>query len=85
MDIIDIFLKIIEMFSLSDPEEQQRLHAKCNAWRKDATPDNENKIKAMYAKAHEGIVLMLVNPFIYFFMIKNIKSMLADDEAKFID
>lgn len=85
MDIIDIILRIIEMFTLTDPEEQRKLQAECNAWRKDAVVDHENKLKAMYAKAHQGIALRLANPFIFFFAVKKVKNMMAEDEAKFID
>ena len=85
MDLIDIVLRIIEMFTLTDPEEQRKLQNECNAWRKDAVIDHENKVKAMYAKVRQGIALRLINPFLYFIVVKKMKNLMSEDDGKFID
>lgn len=83
MDFIDIILKLIELFGLSDTENQRQLTVDCDKWRSTCTVDSEDKMKAMYAKLHQGPWVRLANPFLYFFLAKKMKNVLKDEDEDF--
>lgn len=83
MNLIDVILEIIRQFSLVPTDKQKQLRKDCEDWEGTATIDSENKIKALYAKAHQGIWLRLANPFLFFYLRKEFSAEEKEDDSLF--
>ena len=88
MTILDIPLKIAENLGLGSSEEQLQLTYDVREWERDCTENNSNKIKALHAKIHKGVLLRVFLPFIYIYVFKIVKEIMQpskDQEYLFDD
>ena len=83
MKLFDVILKLIRTLTLVSSEELAQLTADVNAWTSDATPESEDKMKALYAKVHKGVALRLAMPFAYFFLLKWVRDLSRNDDEIF--
>lgn len=86
MTLIRVILKLIEQLGLTSSEELRVLINDCKEWESSCSPDSDNKAKVMYHKAHQGIGVRLLSPFIYFAALKKVKDIMTmSDETDFLD
>ncbi len=83
MNLIDVILELIKQFSLVPTDKQRQLRTDCESWESTATEESENKLKAMYAKAHKGIWLRLITPFVFFYLRKEFSSIEQKEDDPF--
>ncbi len=83
MNVIDVILELIRQFSLVPTDKQKQLRKDCEDWEGSATIDSEDKVKAMYAKAHQGIWLRLSTPFLFFYLRKEFSAVEKEDDDLF--
>lgn len=79
MTLFQIILKILAHFALISTEDKQMLHKDIQQFELEATPDSDDRIKALYGKLHKGIYVRLALPFLFFFGVKYFKDLIADD------
>tara|TARA_Y100000782_G_scaffold103412_1_gene120541 strand:- start:324 stop:596 length:273 start_codon:yes stop_codon:yes gene_type:complete len=82
MTIFDIPLKLAENLGLGSSEEQQKLTYDVREWERDATENNPDKLKALHAKIHKGVLLRVMLPFIYLAVMNWVKSVLNQDKKQ---
>lgn len=83
MKLFHVILKLIQSLNLTDSENLAILSNDTKAWEMDATEDNPDKLKSLYAKIHKGVFFRLLTPFIYVFLMGWVKQVLngrAEDE-----
>ena len=85
MTLFQIILKILSHFTLVDTDEKQRLHADIQKFELEATPDSDDKIKALYGRLHKGLYVRLALPFVFFFGVRYFKEMISDEQPDFLD
>lgn len=78
MTLLMLFLKLIRHFNLLETPEYSQLVADTKKWEVDAFADKEDKISVLYTRAHKGVIARILIPFLFFFGVKQLKSMLAD-------
>ena len=80
MNLIDVILELIKQFSLVPTDKQKQLRTDCDDWESTATVDSKDKLKAMYAKAHQGIWLRLATPFLFFYLRRSFSTIEKEDD-----
>ncbi|WBL20758.1 hypothetical protein [Zunongwangia sp. HRR-M8] len=76
MRLFDVFLKIIKAFHLVDSEEFAQLKLDVKSWEEDAREGSEDKVKHFYGKMHKGVFTRLLMPIFYFFMLRQVTSIM---------
>lgn len=70
MKFFQIILRLIHEFNLVPSADYNQLTVDVQKWESECTPESKDKSKQLYAKAHSGVFLKLINPFVYFFLLK---------------
>jgi hypothetical protein len=83
MTIFRMLLKVLMHFRLLSTEERQDLAADISHWEENAKTDENNKFKAMYLKIHSGVLVRLLLPFAYFFMVRMFNDWITTDDDPF--
>lgn len=76
MTLGDIALKLQKTLVMTDTESHQTLTADLKKWEVEATPISENKLQALYGKLHKGVLLRLMNPFIYYIILSKMRAVM---------
>ena len=86
MTLFQVILKLIKHFNLMDTEARQALTVDVEKYDEHATPDNPDKIKALYGRIHQGIYVKLAIPFLFFGLVSYLKRILStEEEEDFLD
>lgn len=85
MTLFQIILKLIGHFGLLPTKDRQQLTTDVEQFESTATPDSEDKIKALYGKMHAGLYIRLALPFVYFYLVKSLKDMMSEDDGDFLE
>lgn len=83
MYLFHILLKIIKDFTLTDSENYSQLKKDVKEWEEDAmavSDDDKDKIKVFYKRIHKGVFMRLLNPILYFFVLKNLTGIMNPGE-----
>ena len=63
-----------------DTESRQILHVDVEKYEETATPDSEDKFKALYGRIHKGLYVRLALPFLFFLGVKHLNDVLSDKQ-----
>lgn len=85
MKFFHIILKIIEVMNLTSSDDHARLTNDVKDWEADCVPESDDKLKSIYAKAHKGVWLRLINPFIYFYLLGWVRNLMNPREDNFLE
>ena len=86
MKLFDIILKLIQTFTLTSSQEYQQLHTDVKEFELECKEDSKDPFKRMYAKLHKGVYFRLLSPFLFFWAMREVKSMMEpQDEKGFFD
>jgi len=83
MTIFALFLRWIKHFHLLETPDYIQLVKDVKGWEDSCTPDNENKLKAIYGKIHhDSIYVRLLLPFLFFFGVKELRNMMEGSDKE---
>jgi hypothetical protein len=63
-----------------DTDTRQVLTVDVEKYEETATPDSEDKVKALYGRIHKGLYVRLALPFLFFIGVKQLKMVMSDKE-----
>lgn len=73
MTIGDVVLKLQKTLVMTDTESHQTLTADVKKWETEA-PSSDNKLQLFYAKLHKGVLLRMLNPFLYYIVLNKMRN-----------
>lgn len=74
MTLGDVVLKLQKTLVMTDTESHQTLSADVKKWEVEATPQAENKLQALYGRLHKGVLLRMLNPFLYYIVLNKMRT-----------
>ncbi|WP_421809427.1 hypothetical protein [Flagellimonas sp.] len=83
MTIFRMLLKVLAHFRLLSTEERQTLAADISHWEENAKTEKDKKLNALYLKLHEGVLMRLLLPFGFFFLVRMLNDWITVDDDPF--
>ena len=74
MKLFDVILKLIKTLMLVSSDDHAQLTHDVKEWESDATMDNKDKMKALYAKIHKGVFVRLMMPFLFYIVLNKMRN-----------
>lgn len=77
MKLFGVILKLIETLGLTSSQDYNQLNVDVKDWEAQCVEDSDDKMKQMYYKLHKGVFARLLMPFLYFFMLKEVRNLMS--------
>ncbi len=85
MNLFQVILKLIQTLSLTGQDSYNQLTVDVKEWEATCVETSDDKLKALYAKLHKGVLLRLLTPFLYFFLLKWVRDLQNPSDDNFLD
>ncbi len=85
MNLFHVMLKLIHTLTLTDQNSYNQLTVDVKEWEATCVEDSPDKMKALYAKIHKGVLIKLLMPFAYFFLLKWVRDIQNPNPDNFLE